>query len=428
VSRGTGPPPALRVEQALRLLPDVDALAPLRALLVSRSRARPSEEEYRTVGKRFVQPTDLGDLVPRAVARVSEHLAALYQAAVAALEADQRDDLPTAVRALLRAGGLEEGVGRDTPARAWYEHALGLAEGLRDRRPEIETLRHLGHLEATRGRFEDAARRYQRSLALAEAELDDESTARACLGLGGVAQVQGQWQGAAAWYTRGLRHAAAVRGLTAELHFGLGDLARMRGQSDVAEDHLRRAQAIFEDVENVDGAARVLNAWGALEAGRERRAEALRCLLEALARLQGTRRNAPLEMTIRLNLARRYLEWGRLPDAEDEIRIAEEIAIVYNLTRPLAHLYVVLGMVRTRQVDDTGFVFFEKAIELCRGEEPFPRLEAEVYVEYAMFRRALGEPDEARGCLERAREILDAVGDRSLLSRIDAELTQLALQ
>ena len=426
MSRGTELPPPLRVEQALRLLPDVDALTPLRALLVSRSRARPSAEPYRTVGKRFVQTTDLAELVPRAVARVSEHLAALYQAAVEGLEADQRDDLAAAVRALLRAGALEERVGRDTQAHAWYEHALGLAEGLRDRQPEIETLRHLGHLEATRGRFEDAARRYQRSLALAEAELDDAGIALACLGLGGVAQAQARWPGAASWYTRGLHHAEPDRGLTADLLFGLGDLAREREQFEVAEDHLGRAQAAFEDLGKVDGAARVLNAWGALEASRERRAEALRRYHEALARLQGAGRNAQLEMAIRLNLARLYLDWERLPDAEDEIRVAEEIAIVYNLTRQLARLYVVLGMVRAQQRDETGFVFFEKAIELCRGDEPLPRLEAEVYVEYALFRKALGEPDEARGYLERAREILEIVDHGALLARVDAELAQLA--
>src|ERR1044071_7196927 len=154
---------ALRVEQALHLLPDIDALFPLRAFVVRSSRDRSPEEPYRTVGKRYVQAREVREFVPHAVSRASEHLTTLYEAAVAALEADERGDLPGAVHALITAGQEEERVGRFTQARAWYEHALRVAEELRERRPEIRCLRNLGQLETERGRPESAARYYQRS-------------------------------------------------------------------------------------------------------------------------------------------------------------------------------------------------------------------------------------------------------------------------
>ena len=59
--------PPLRVEQALRLLPDVDALVPLRGFLISRSQARPSVEPHGTVGKRTVQPSDLKEFIHQAI-------------------------------------------------------------------------------------------------------------------------------------------------------------------------------------------------------------------------------------------------------------------------------------------------------------------------------------------------------------------------
>lgn len=419
---------ALRVEQALHLLPDIDALFPLRAFVVRSSRDRSPGEPYRTVGKRFVQARELREFVPHAVTQASEHLTTLYEAAVGALEAEERGDLPGAVHALITAGQEEERVGRFTQARAWYEHALRVAEELRERRPEIRCLRSLGQLETVRGRPEGAARYYQRSLALAEAELDTHSAAVACQGLGDVAQAQGKWQGAASWYTRGLQYTESEPRLRANLQLGLGEVARSRGQLEDAGEWLRQAGAAFAELRDGEGSARVLNAWGLLETLRVRHVEALARYSEALARLRDGQRHPVIEMEIRLNLCELYLEWGRLPDAEDEIRRAEELAIEHNLPQQLARLYVIMGKVRGRQGDDTGFVFFEKAIELCRGQEPWPRLEADVYLSYALFRKDLGDLEECRAYLGRAHEVLEAIGDGAELARVDGELARLQPQ
>ena len=422
---GMGLPPIL-VEQALRLLPDVDALMPLRAFLVSTSRTLSTTEPYRTVGKRQVQPPDLRNLMPHAVAQVTRHLGALYEAALDALEAEQRSDLPAAVDALLRAGEREQDVGRYTPARAWYDHALRLGEELRHRRPEMEALRRLGTLETVRGRFDEAARLHQRGFALAEAEFDGPSAALACLGLGDVTREQAKWLGAESWYTRGLGYAEGDPLLTARIHLGLGQVAGERGQYDIAADRLRRAHTLFEQVDHAEGVVQSLNATGRLETARERYDEAQAVFREALARVRGGRwRDPRLEMSIRINLCRLYQAWTRYPDAEDEVRRAEETAIVHNLTRDLARLYHIMGQVRGQQGDFTAFVFFEKALELSRGAEPAPRLEAEVYVAYGRFRRSSGDLEEARGYFERAREILEDLGNGPMLAAVDAELATL---
>src|SRR5207249_11471884 len=136
----TGPAP-VRVEKALALMPELEALAPLRALLVSI--ARPDEATlwsssgpYLTLGKRGVHPDELRRRMPQAFHRVMEHLQVLFKGYVEALECQQRGDAPGVVAALLRAGRLEEEVGRHTQARTWYEVALRVAEALQDRRPE----------------------------------------------------------------------------------------------------------------------------------------------------------------------------------------------------------------------------------------------------------------------------------------------------
>ena len=219
--------PPLRVEQALRLLPDVDDLAPLRGFVVSLSSTRGAgaegwmaAEPNRTIGKRTLDPAALRARVPQVLSHVTDRVAALYDAAVDALESEQSGDLSQAVRALVRAGEYEEHGIRYAQAHAWYRQALGIAEQLRDRQPEMEALCHLGRLEATRGYLDEGGRAFQRSLALAEAEADNDHAAAACSGLGDVLAAQSQWVGAEAWYQRGFQYAKSNRALIAELSLG----------------------------------------------------------------------------------------------------------------------------------------------------------------------------------------------------------------
>lgn len=424
--------PPLRVEQALRLLPDVDDLAPLRGFVVSLSstRAGGSEgwmaaEPNRTIGKRTLDPAALRARVPQVLSHVTDRVAALYDAAVDALESEQSGDLSQAVRALVRAGEYEERSMRHAQAHAWYRQALGLAEQLRDRQPEMEALCHLGRLEATRGYLDEGARAFQRSLALAEAESDNEHAAAACSGLGDVLAAQSQWGGAEAWYQRGFQYAKSNRALLAALSLGLGDAALRRGQPGDAAEHLQRALEVYEALEDDAGMIRALLARGALEAAQGRSAEVLISYREALNRLPLAKADPLLEIAVRLRLAELYLDLGRLPDSENEARRAEEIAIAQQLPRSLARVYVIMGRLRGRQGDENGFVFFEQAIELCRSGEPARRLEADVYREYATFRTTMGDRHEARAYLERARDLLEPFGDDVALERIDQDLRQL---
>ncbi len=164
----------MRVEQALRLLPNLEALMPLRGLLLSS--ARPDERvqwgsggPYLTVGKRDVEPGELARSMGPVLAGVAEHITALYKAYVEALEGQERKDAPGAVTALVGAGRLEEKVGRLSQAQAWYAVALTLAEALQERRPEIDTLLAIGHVCLALGEYAEGARYYQRALVLSEA-------------------------------------------------------------------------------------------------------------------------------------------------------------------------------------------------------------------------------------------------------------------
>ena len=431
----TGPPP-VRVEKALALMPELEALTPLRALLVSI--ARPDEATvwsssgpYLTLGKRGVHPDELRRRMPQAFHRITEHLQALFKGYVEALECQQRGDAPGVVVALLRAGRLEEEVGRHTQARNWYEVALRVAEALQDRRPEVEALRALGYVCLALGEYAAGARHFQRSLALAEAEFDQAGATAASEGLGDVALAQGQWGGAQAWYSRGLRLAEAASDAprAGRLERQLGVLARKQRDLAAAGEFLRRARERFEVAgvaDEADEMARVLNEQGRLDAQLGRYTAASAAYREALAWAQRAPRDARLELSIRLNLAELDLEAGRLLEAEAELRRAEQVAIGGHVIRPLAQIYTLMGRLRGAQEDETGFVFFEQALELVKAVERSVATEAQVYHAYGLFRGRLGQQDEARAYLERARELFDSLGEAVERERVEAELRALS--
>jgi len=426
------PEPPLRVEQALRLLPDVEDLAPLRGYVVALTSSRGTKREpwgavepNRTVGKRTFDSVALRAGVAQLLGRVRNRAAVLYDAAVDALESEQKGDLPQAVRALVRAGEYEEQGTRYAQAGAWYRQALGIAEQLRDRRPEMESLTHLGRLETARGYLDEGARAFQRSLALAEAASDPEHAAGACQGLGDVLFAQSQWVGAEAWFTRGLQFAEANRALTATLSLSLGQTALRRGNVTVAAESIARALESFEAIGDRAGVVRTLLARGLVEAAQGRVADVVATYREALNRVPVHDADPVLELMVRLRLIEFLLDLDRLRDAEDEARRAENTAIAHQQRSALARVYVLMGKLRGRQRDENGFVFFEQAIELCRGGEPTGRLEADVYWEYARFRSGMGDATEARAYLERACELLEPFGDGAARERIEQELQAL---
>jgi tetratricopeptide (TPR) repeat protein len=423
----------VRVEKALALLPKLEALAPLRALLVSISRPDEralwsSSAPYLTLGKRGVQPDELARRMPEAFQRITEQLQALYKAYVEALECEQRADGAGSAGALLRAGRLEEDVGRLSQARAWYDVARGVSETLQDRRPEVESLRALGRLSLALEDYSDGARHFQRALALGEAEFDQAGAIAACEGLGDAALGQGEWSGAHAWYARGLRLAEASgdRRALGRLERSLSALALRGGDLAAASDHLRRAREYFEAVGPPEEMARVLSTQGQLEMQLGRRAAAGTVYREALAWAQRAPPDLGLELMIRLGLAELLLEADRYLEAEEEMRRAEQVAIAGNFTHRLVQVYTLMGRLRGRQRDETGFVFFEQALELCRTLERSPSAEGQVYLEYGLFRECVEQMEEARAYLERAREIFAAAGETGDRERAEAELQKMS--
>ncbi|MGH7668474.1 MAG: tetratricopeptide repeat protein [Gemmatimonadaceae bacterium] len=423
----------MKVEQALRVLPTLGVMAPLRSLVLSS--AEPSERTiwgsarpYLTVGKHDVRPEELRRRLPPAFAAITAHLTELYEAFIDAIESMDRGDEQAAVERFLQAGRREQDAGRLEEARAWFATALEIAEPLQDRHPEIEAILAMGRLSLLVGSFNEAARWYQRALAVADAGTDHEGTIAACEGLGAVSVEVGEWAGAQSWYTRALR-GAEVTGedrRVAAIRLGMGEFHRREGNGAAASVELEQARQTFEAIADARELARVLCTQGLVAADQGLAERAAGAFREALAWLRAGTAEPELESFIRLNFARLYAEQGQFRQAEDQIRRAERLALASNQIPRLAQLYALLGGIRGRQGDEGGFVLFEHALHLARLTQESRILEAEVYRAYGEFMGRFSRIEDARSYFGRARDLFATVGAHAAVQEVEADLFHLA--
>ncbi len=423
----------MRVEQALRVLPRLDMLWPLRSLLLATAHSAERDEwsaagAYLTVGKHEVGIPDLRRRLVPVFREITGRLDRLYSAYVDALECLEKDDRAGAVRHLLEAGHVERNVGRLVEAGAWFAVALEIAEELQDRRPEVEALLAVARLNKFLGYYDESSRQYQRALALARAEFDQAGAITACEGLGIVAVELSNWMGAQSWYLRALRLAESSGDVlrVARLHHSTGEFLRRRGDYAAAETELRLARDAFEPAGETRELARVLCTLGLLDADVGVPSRASGAFREALAWLHEGHEDVELETFVRFNFAKLLVDEGRFLEAKDEIRRAEALAIGAALLARLAELYALLGTIHGLQHDETGFVFFEQAIALARMLDRSQLLRARVYHEYGVFMMRVGRRDEARAYLTRAREIFESLGASGRLRLVDADLAQVS--
>jgi tetratricopeptide (TPR) repeat protein len=419
----------VKVEQALRLLPDVDLASPLHSVLIASARPEGNDwsgsSEYATLGKRDVSASDVRAAMAQSLESANRHYGDLYERLATAMELLEKNDGPGAVTKFLENGESEQGFGRLEQADGWYHVARTVAEELDERQPEVDALIASGQLAVMAGYYEKAARAFQRGLALADAEEDRGASAQAAKGLGDVALRQASWNGAQVWFTRALKLAEmmADRDLTAEIHHSKGELARRMDDLPAARDELVIARDSFETLGEARNMARVLTTMGLVETQAGDQPKATAAFLEALAwARRAPTTNQSLQAFIRLQIAKLYLGQQRYLEADEELRRVERIALDARHWSRLAHVYSLLGSSKGRQGDENGFIFFEEALKLARMLPQWPIVEARVRRDYAAFKQQLGSPVEARAHLERALEIFTQVGATADANGVKAEL------
>lgn len=421
-------PRALRIDTALKALPDAADLAPLREALLGTARADQGlgwadAEAWATVDTRLADLAGAEALVPALAERARARVEEVMRHTVASLRAVAAGDWQAAARHLVSAGEVEERERRLDEAERHYERALELGRKPRDRRAEGLALRRLGRVARTRGAWARAGRLYAQGHDVAQAQRDTAGQVVACQGLGNVAVDHGRWDEARGWYLRGLELCPADPPTAEYVHLanGMAVAERRRGDRQSAAEWLSLAGYVAARLQDDGLRGYVENGWGMLELahGTPQRAEA--AFRDALARDLD-----PLaRVTVTLNLSDALLRQGRPAQAEAAARQAEALALHHRAILDLPEAYRRLGAVAGTRRDREGFLFYEQALQICREHHLPPYEEAVTQHQYAAFEAAVGNAAGAAARMAEARRLYDAAGAAVEAAAAAAELDAL---
>ncbi|HEX6751549.1 MAG TPA: tetratricopeptide repeat protein [Longimicrobium sp.] len=421
----------LKVDHALKALPEVDDLGGLREALIGasredRGRAWAASEAYATVDARIADTAALDARIAAIADEARSRVETVMRHSLAALRALEAGDEAAASRALVAAGEVEEDAGRLDAAEACYRQAAALGRRPRDRSAEGLAVRRLGRIARERGDLDAALRHYLASYEIAVAQRDTEGAVVACQGTGNVYGDQGLWEKAREWYERGvslLSEEIPTRPLW-QLYSNLAVVARRTGDLGASEAWLDRAEAIVGQLDDAAGRLPIENGRARLLVERgdyAAAAAAYRRSLEA----QGS---PSLRGAVLSNLADCLLLAGDLRGAVAAARELERLAMVHRLTPLLPHAYRTLGAAARARRDEEGFVFYEQALDLCRapGSPPFEL--AQTQHEYALFEAAMGHPESAVARLDEALAIYRRLGTRPEMEKAEREKVEIQAQ
>ncbi len=411
------------VEEILRVLPDGEMFQLLREQILAHSSVDPlkqwaSSSAYLTYDKRILTSEGVAVAVEAAFAAGEQLYRELFTGYRAVVDAAALRDAPRVVRGLVELGEIFEKRQRRGHARACYEKALELSESLSESAPHLLALRRMGRLSRSFGELDRAFHLYQNAYNLARDSSDPREASAAATGMGNVKVDQGKWVQAEQHYVTARLHAEEAGDdlQLGQLWNNLSVVHRRMGDLDGATGFSEQAIRLFERLEHGGELSRCYNNLGLTQVEQREFTRALASFEKAMACAD----NPFVLAAIRGNFCELYLRQERYLLAEEQARLGEEIALRHGFNLILANLYRLLGTLSRLRRDENGVTFFEKALEITR-QYHYLHAQAEVHVEYAIFRQTLGEPGEAEGHLEKALALyrhLDAKNDVKRLQEL----------
>ena len=389
----------LTVDRVREILPELDELRSLLDRVVSGSQPDPSRQwagsgELGTSGARLVDVASLPRLAADAAEAERTHLQGIYDVCARALQHVAAGDDGSAASCLLDAAAAEEQ--RDRPVRAalYANAAYDLARRAGDSVREALALRRRARARRSAGRLTDAERDYVRSHELAQIVSDSRGAAEAAIGAGNVLEEQGRWDEAASWYRTAIDLLGRTEGPLPEQWHALLNLHvvhRSMGALAECEAPLFEAESIARALDDPSAVPFLENARGQLLMARGDFAAAQHRFGLAI----DASTSARAAVIIRLNLAEAMLAAGRHLDAAEEVRRAEQDALIAGLHQKLPEVYRLLGRIAMAEGNPDSFVLFERALDLIAARK-LPELERALTLQaYADAERALGSETSA---------------------------------
>jgi tetratricopeptide (TPR) repeat protein len=201
---------------------------------------------------------------------------------------------------------------------------------------------------------------------------------------------------------------------------GLSVVERRLGDLDAAAEWLARGEESAAGLG--DGlSAYVDHGWGRLHQARGEAAEAERAFRRALAR----ELDPAARVAVMVSLSEPLLRQGRAREAFAVARNAEALAIHSHAVPKLPEVYRALGDAAAGRGDTEAFLFYEQALEVCRGHG-LPAVEAAATQHhYGRFEAQRGDSEAAAARLREAYRLYAELGARMEADEVAGELRRM---
>jgi len=235
-------------------------------------------------------------------------------------------------------------LGRTEEAERLYEQVLDLSRKVKNRRAEGNALNGLGNCRLAQGQPQEALALYEQALSVRKKARDERGVANTTYNIGRTYLMLGQGERAIEYLTQALalrRQMLDVRA-EAETHFDLARASAQLKRFDDAVRHFREAAHLARRVRRPRLEVMALYGAGVIELNRERSADAIVLLRQALERLRGYEELRRERRLVLVSLGSAYVlagKYGEALDAYSEgIRVAHADGDRFSLAESLVGL------------------------------------------------------------------------------------------
>jgi tetratricopeptide (TPR) repeat protein len=324
------------------------------------------------------------------------------------LESARAAEDASRVNAVLRElGKLHFFKGDMNPAEGYLREAIALAETRGDERLRAAALNNLSGIHYVRGDLEEAFACHRACFAIRERLKDEPGLAQSHKNigilhyrLGEPREAETQLQTALTLY----RKAVDRRGEAVTLRH-LGNLHYQEGDHVGAQRHWEASLSLCRELGNTEDLCSCLNNLGLVRFEQGHYASAERLYREALeVRTSRIQRNQSMAV-LHDNLADLYLDLHQLDRAEEEVRLAEQIAADLDSAPVLAELHAKRALIASARGDHEGAR--DHARHAISLGEPTGHVESliEALVASAEVERNAGNHGDAKRSARQARDI-----------------------
>lgn len=335
-------------------------------------------------------------------------------------------ELPPRERLLVERGRRAEAAASREEARAWYEAALRSLPATGHACSASAILRWIARTHDADGEPVRALDVSEAAVAVAEAAGDDFTLASALNSRAAILFNLGELDASEALLrkARGLARMADADELVAMVEQNLANIASIRGDIHLALVQYHASLAGYRRLGLTAYEGPLLNNIGRLHTDLGDRDAAERSFDEAAERCR-TEGDRSSEVVVEVNRTRLYLELRDYPRAEEVCMRTLELALAADAERSIAEVWRNFGVIRRElgQLDDAA-LYLERARSLSEVRRDTV-LTADVAREQATLFRTMGRNVETLRALNDAHRLFEQLRARHELSDVDERLREL---